>query len=166
MRKIITTAAFLLALSSLEVTAQQNAGWAMVKGKIATPWAEKVDPANTHPEYPRPHLVRDKWTNLNGLWSYAIEPKSSETKPASFQGKILVPFAVESALSGVGKTVGKDSVLWYQRTITIASKSKTDKVLLHFGAVDWECEVYVNGKKQVHIRVVMMPFHLILPPCS
>lgn len=118
----------------------------MVPGKIATPWAEKVNPAAPLPEYPRPQMVRSNWTNLNGLWQYAILPKDRQAIPANFQGKILVPFAVESALSGVGKTVGKDSILWYKRTVTVpGAKGKT--VLLHFGAVDWKCTVYVNGKE-------------------
>lgn len=118
----------------------------MVPGKIASPWAEKVNPAAPLPEYPRPQMVRSNWTNLNGLWQYAILPRDQQAVPASFQGKILVPFAVESSLSGVGKTVGKDSILWYKRTVTVPNaKGKT--VLLHFGAVDWKCTVYVNGKE-------------------
>lgn len=130
------------------VTLAQNAPkWKIVEGKIITPWAEKVNPLQPHPEYPRPQLVRGNWVNLNGLWNYAIVPVSgSETKPTGFNGKILVPFSVESALSGVGRRVGKDSVLWYQNTVTFSNKIKNQNVLLHFGAVDWECDVYVNGK--------------------
>lgn len=125
--------------------AQQS--WSIVPGKITTAWADKVNPANPLPEYPRPQLVRtNNWINLNGSWEYAILPKSAQTIPSSTQGKILVPFAVESALSGVGKTVGKDSVLWYKRTVNITS-TKNKNVLLHFGAVDWACTVFVNGKE-------------------
>ncbi len=120
----------------------------MVEGRITTPWASEVNPAKAHPEYPRPQMVRPNWINLNGLWDYAIVPKgSAETKPVKWDGKILVPFAVESALSGVGKSVGKDSLLWYLQTIDYTLKSKSQAALLHFGAVDWECDVYVNGKK-------------------
>nr|WP_229802193.1 sugar-binding domain-containing protein [Pontibacter akesuensis] len=120
----------------------------MVKGRIASPWAEQVNPNNPLPEYPRPQLVRDEWQNLNGLWDYAIVPKAQQDKmPASFKGQILVPFAIESALSGVGKTVGKDSVLWYRKSINVPGKLRKQNVLLHFGAVDWQSEVYVNGKK-------------------
>lgn len=124
--------------------AQQN--WQIVKGKITSPWAEKLNPANPLPEYPRPQMVRKEWTNLNGLWDYIILPKDHQVIPAAVQGQILVPFAVESALSGVGKTVGKDSILWYKKTISVAA-SKNKNVLLHFGAVDWQCTVFVNGKE-------------------
>ncbi|MFT3845727.1 MAG: glycoside hydrolase family 2 TIM barrel-domain containing protein [Lacibacter sp.] len=134
----------LLILAASVLHAQE--AWKMVSGKIATPWAEQVNPSNTLPEYPRPQLVRANWTNLNGLWDYSILPKSEQSIPAQVQGKILVPFAVESALSGVGKTVGKDSVLWYKRTVSIAA-AKGKKNILHFGAVDWQCTVFVNGKE-------------------
>lgn len=147
MKKLLTSMAMHAVISFGAVNAQQS-DWKIVEGKIVTPWAENVNAAAPHPEYPRPQLVREKWANLNGLWNYAIVAKSSsDTKPDAFQGKILVPFAVESALSGVGKTVGKDSVLWYQKTLTLASKLKNQNILLHFGAVDWECDVFVNGKK-------------------
>jgi hypothetical protein len=130
------------------ITQAQSTAWQPVQGKIMSPWAEKVDPANALPEYPRPQMVRANWVNLNGLWDYALLPKAaSDNAPTTFNGKILVPYAVESALSGVGKTVGKDSVLWYKRTLTIPAKFKGQNVLLHFGAVDWQCDVYVNGQK-------------------
>lgn len=134
----------LLSLSSIVLYGQQS--WQLVKGKITTPWAEKIDPNNVLADYPRPQMVRKDWTNLNGLWQYAILPKSQQSIPGNWQGSILVPFCVESALSGVGKTVGKDSVLWYKRTLEIAP-SKNNNVLLHFGAVDWQCTVFVNGKE-------------------
>ncbi|RAW01652.1 glycoside hydrolase family 2 protein [Pseudochryseolinea flava] len=123
----------------------QSASWKIAEGKITTPWADEVNANNPLPEYPRPQMVRENWVNLNGLWDYAIIPKAASVK--NYDGKILVPFAVESALSGVSKTVGKDSKLWYKRTITLPSGFKGKSVLLHFGAVDWECEVFVNGQK-------------------
>jgi beta-galactosidase/beta-glucuronidase len=134
---------FVLSYSSLHA---QEKKWALINDRIVTSWAEKVDPKAPLPEYPRPQLVRSQnWKNLNGLWSYAITPKN-QSEPASYQGSILVPFAVESALSGVGKTVGKDSVLWYKNNITIPASMKNQEVLLHFGAVDWQAEIFVNGK--------------------
>src|ERR1700754_2267308 len=134
----------LLLLAAVSVNAQQTS-WHLIKDKITTPWAEKVDPKAPLPEYPRPQLVSPDWQNLNGLWSYAIVPKST-AGPAKYEGEILVPFAVESGLSGVGKTVGKDSMLWYKTNITLSKALKGKDVLLHFGAVDWRTEVFVNGK--------------------
>ncbi|MDH7462438.1 glycoside hydrolase family 2 TIM barrel-domain containing protein [Chitinophagaceae bacterium 26-R-25] len=139
--------AFSLMLLAMAQTNAQNAGWKPVTGKITTEWASKVDPNNTLPEYPTPQMVRGNWASLNGLWQYAITPKSQETLPATLDGNILVPFAVESSLSGVAKTVGKDSVLWYKRTIDVPSSFKNKNVLLHFGAVDWQADIFLNGQK-------------------
>jgi beta-galactosidase/beta-glucuronidase len=145
MKKTFLFLLFSLFTQTLVVQAQQT-DWKIVPGKITTPWSEKVDPAATLQEYPRPQLVRNNWKNLNGLWNYGIVAKG-EKQPAAFQGKILVPFAIESALSGVGKTVGKDSTLWYNTTFTLPAATKGKQVILHFGAVDWETVVYVNGKE-------------------
>jgi beta-galactosidase/beta-glucuronidase len=145
MKKSMMFSAFLFAAFSVFA---QNTTWKIVPGKITSPWADSVNPANVLQEYPRPQMKRNDWVNLNGLWQYAILPKSdNEVAAGSFQGNILVPFAIESALSGVGKTVGKDSILWYQRTINVAQNKKGKKLLLHFGAVDWRSDMYVNGKK-------------------
>jgi beta-galactosidase/beta-glucuronidase len=136
----------LFSILFFSATAFPQTGWKIAGDKIVTPWAEKVDPAKPLQEYPRPQMVRNSWMNLNGFWQYNILPKAQEAIPASFAGQIVVPFAVESALSGVGKTVGKDSVLWYQRSFNLPANFKNNKVLLQFGAVDWLCTVYVNGK--------------------
>jgi len=129
---------------AMAANAQQQQ-WHLIKDRIVTQWAEKVDPKAPLPEYPRPMLVRsNNWQNLNGLWSYAITGKS-QSQPSTYDGSILVPFAVESALSGVGRNVGKDSLLWYKTTISIPASMKNKEVLLHFGAVDWQTEVFVNG---------------------
>jgi beta-galactosidase/beta-glucuronidase len=144
MKKIIALLSVALATSPCVFS---QSGWKIAGDKIKTEWADKVNPANPLPEYPRPQMVRSKWVNLNGLWSYNILPKSGEAIPTSYAGNILVPYAVESALSGVGKTVGKDSVLWYERNFPVPASFKNNNVLLQFGAVDWLCEVYVNGKK-------------------
>lgn len=140
--------AYLISALSFALFLNANAqDWKIVPGKITTTWSEQVKPTATLPEYPRPQLVRDNnWKNLNGLWNYAIRPKDQQ-QPANWDGKILVPFAAESALSGVGKTVGKDQELWYNTTWTIPSSMKGKKILLHFGAVDWRTTVYVNGKE-------------------
>lgn len=135
-----------LSLVLFQSSLQAQQAWQIVSGKITTPWAEKVNPSNPLSEYPRPQLVRKNWTSLNGLWQYSILPKQQQSIPGDSQGSILVPFAVESALSGVGKTVGKDSVLWYKRSVTFP-KTKNKNVLLHFGAVDWLCTVFVNEKE-------------------
>lgn len=134
--------AFYLICSFVSANAQE---WKLASPRIVTAWGEKVDPRNVHAEYPRPQMVRERWLNLNGLWSYAIASSDSE-KPASWQGDILVPFPVESALSGVGKTAGKESKLWYRRTVVVPSAMRKGKLLLHFGAVDWRSEVFINGK--------------------
>ena len=113
---------------------------------LTTPWTSSVSTTLPLPEYPRPQMVRGNWKNLNGQWEYAVLPKKS-ARPSAYQGSILVPFAIESSLSGVKKTVGKDSVLWYKETFSLPASMKGKTILLHFGAVDWEAEVYVNGKK-------------------
>lgn len=112
---------------------------------LKTQWTEEVDPANPLPEYPRPQLVRTSWQNLNGPWDYAILPKGT-TPEAGFQGKITVPFAVESLLSGVQLKVGPDQELWYEREVSLQLDCKNRRTIIHFGAVDWEAEVWVNGK--------------------
>ncbi len=120
--------------------------WRPAGDKIKTKWAEEINPANVLPEYPRPIMERKEWKNLNGLWEYAITDLG-KTAPASYQGQILVPFAVESSLSGVGKRVNENNELWYQRTFDVPASWKSKKVLLHFGAVDWKADVWVNDVK-------------------
>ncbi|MDR1119642.1 MAG: beta-galactosidase [Dysgonamonadaceae bacterium] len=111
-----------------------------------TAWTDKIDPENPLPEYPRPQMERSSgWMNLNGLWDYAIRPVD-DANPAIYDGRILVPFAVESALSGVEKPVGKDHHLWYKRHFTILNHTKDKKIILHFGGVDWRTEVFLNGQ--------------------
>ncbi|SEI82619.1 Glycosyl hydrolases family 2, TIM barrel domain [Cyclobacterium xiamenense] len=135
----------LLVVALVASTFAQQASWRPVDTKILSPWAAEIDPANPHPEYPRPQMTREDWVNLNGLWNYALAPKGAGM-PEAYAGEILVPFAIESALSGVGKTVGKDQELWYFREIEIDRSLRREKLLLHFGAVDWEAEVFVNGQ--------------------
>ena len=135
----------IVCLSFFVATAFAQNDWHIAEGKITTPWAQQVNPASPLPQYPRPQMVRGNWINLNGLWDYAVTPKD-ESKPTNYQGKILVPFAIESALSGVAKTVGKDNSLWYKTNFALPASKKNKLFLLHFGAVDWRAEVFVNGK--------------------
>ncbi len=136
-KKLISLVILLMSLYGVA----QN--WKPAGDKIKTPWAEKVDPANPLPEYPRPAMMRDQWLNLNGLWDYSILPQGSAI-PSVYEGKILVPFAVESSLSGVQKPVGEQNELWYKREFTIPAAWKNKKVVLNFGAVDWKADVWIN----------------------
>ncbi|QGY47565.1 beta-galactosidase [Maribellus comscasis] len=141
MKKIILL--FIIGIFLFEGNAQN---WQPAGEKIKTQWAEEVDPENPLSEYPRPQLVRDQWQNLNGPWSYALV-KRGGSLPQAFEGEILVPFAIESSLSGVQKRVGENEELWYQRTFTVPSEWKNKNIVLNFGAVDWLADVWVNDIK-------------------
>jgi len=133
MKKILLLLFFLGSQASFSQTA-----------RLKTPWTDQVSKDAPHSEYPRPQLVRTAWQNLNGPWDYAILPKGSLPE-IGFAGKITVPFPVESYLSGVQKTVGPENELWYEKTFDLNLDRKSKRVLLHFGASDWETEVWVNG---------------------
>ena len=123
---------------------------------LITPWT----PATPVPlpEYPRPQLTRPQWTNLNGLWEYAILPKDSPA-PKTYDGRILVPFAVESYLSGVQKPLLPEQKFWYRRTLRQQLRpGNGGKILLHFGAVDFECEAWVNEQHVGRHRGGYLPF--------
>lgn len=137
---------FLTMLLALALCGSTFAQWKPAGDKIKTSWGEQLDPKNVLPEYPRPIMERSDWKNLNGLWKYAITPKGTPA-PAAYQGDILVPFAVESSLSGVGKMINEKEELWYQRTFDVPSAWRGKQILLHFGAVDWKAEVWVNDVK-------------------
>jgi beta-galactosidase/beta-glucuronidase len=113
-----------------------GADWKPASSPLMTRWAKDVSPTNARPEYPRPQMVREQWMNLNGLWDFT--PAGGEAR------KILVPFPMESALSGIGKHYDKST---YRRTFVIPSEWKGQRVLLHFGAVDFETTVSLNGKE-------------------
>ncbi|TRX28898.1 beta-galactosidase [Flavobacterium franklandianum] len=140
MKKNVTVLLFLCLGLSL------SAQWKQAGEKIKTEWADKVNPKQVLPEYPRPIMERKEWKNLNGLWNYAIQ-EVGKLAPAKYDGQILVPFAVESSLSGVMKEVGAKNELWYTTTFNIESNWKGQNILLHFGAVDWKTEVWLNGVK-------------------
>jgi len=121
----------------------------MSSNPLMTPFGETLDRAAPLQEYPRPQMRRSSYVNLNGLWEYAIT--QSDDVPAAFDGEILVPFSPESVLSGVSRTVAKGDTLWYRRSLTLPNGFMPDggRVILHFGAVDQEADVFVNG---VHVR--------------
>jgi len=113
------------------------------KTALLTKWGRGVTPENAWPEYPRPLLARKSWQNLNGLWDYAVTPVAQRNPPEQWAGEILVPFALESKLSGVQRLLSPDEALWYRRTVTLAP-TQNKRVLLNFEAVDYRCEVWVN----------------------
>jgi beta-galactosidase/beta-glucuronidase len=123
-----------------------------------TKWAEAIDPAAPLPEYPRPQMVRADWQNLNGLWDYAITAKDA-SRPDVFSDEILVPFAVETALSGVKRPLLPDQSFWYRRFFTIPEGWSGKRILLHFEAVDWQCICSVNGKEMGEHTGGYVPFH-------
>lgn len=112
--------------------------------RLTTPWTELVDSISVLGEYPRPIMEREDWMSLNGYWDYAI-CDSGMVCPDTYDGRILVPFCVESYLSGVEKPVTKDNELWYHRTFTIPEEWAGKHIILNFGAVDWRADVWVNG---------------------
>jgi hypothetical protein len=134
-----------------------NLHWKPVPGQMLTRWAKDVTPENAWQEYPRPQLKRLEWVNLNGLWDYGIAPKK-QPQPPHFSGKILVPFPLESALSGVKRLLQPDELLWYQRTFNIPETWQGKRTLLHFGAVDWETTVWINGQQFTTHRGGYLPF--------
>lgn len=169
----------ILLLLTLSVSPRLGAAeWHPVEGHIMTRWGRQVTPANVWQQYPRPQMERPQWLNLNGLWEYAIVGEAGEwkqgqvenaifdplprraTQPQRWDGRILVPFAVESALSGVGKLVRPDQLLWYRRTFAIPAAWRGQRVLLNFEAVDWHAVVFVNGRQVGENRGGYVPFSL------
>ncbi len=151
-----------LALAAGSASALVAADWKAAPAPLMTKWGKQVSAAKTPwPEYPRPQLVRDQWLNLNGLWDYAITPRTAP-RPEKWDGQILVPFCAESALSGVGRRVTPDQHLWYRRSFEVPAGWGGKRVLLQFGAVDWEATVFVNGKELVTHRGGSDPFTIDL----
>lgn len=126
---------------------------------MLTPWGEALDREHPLPEYPRPQLRRNSYLNLNGIWEYAIT-KTAE-KPAAMQGEIVVPFSPETPLSGVGHILQPDEYLWYRRSVTLPEGFfRGGRLLLHFGAVDQRCTVWVNGQEAGSHTGGYLPFAL------
>ena len=149
----------LMAILTLTFVCAQAQNWKPAGDKIKTIWAEQVAPENVWAEYPRPIMERPDWKNLNGLWNYAIKPMG-EAMPTAWDGQILVPFAVESSLSGVGKRVSENEELWYQRTFDVPKNWAGKRILLHFGAVDWKMDAWVNGMSVGSHTGGYVPFYL------
>ena len=132
-----------MALGCLSATATQ---WQMKQGPAMTRWSETIDPANVLPEYPRPQLEREAWVNLNGVWDLRKgTPGEAYDKAFAYDKAILVPFPLESAISGIMEK-SDEQCYWYHRKFTLPAGHDGKRWLLHFGAVDWRCEVWVNGK--------------------
>lgn len=140
MKRFLTAIVFFaLAVSCNDVE------WHPAGDRIMTEWGENLDPSNVHQEYPRPQMVREDWINLNGMWNYAVTSADVQDSECA-DGKILVPFSIESALSGVGRRVTGEDALWYEREIVVPARWKGKRVMLNFGAVDWHAQVYVDGE--------------------
>lgn len=124
--------------------------------QLYTKWGEELDPAQVLQEYPRPQLRRDNHTILNGYWNYAIT--ASSERPVSFEGRILVPFSPESVLSGVNRQLKPEEYLWYSKSIYLGRKYPGRRCILHFGAVDQYCELYINRQKATEHMGGYLPF--------
>ena len=158
LRRAVRIPAALIAAVVLCPAAPASAS-AQTPTHIRTRWAADVTPTNAWPDYPRPQLVRPAWKNLNGNWDYAITD-SGAPRPTKWDGKILVPYPVQSQLSGVERAVTDSQRLWYHRTFTAPAIPRDGRLLLHFGAVDWDATVWVNGTKVGEHRGGYDPFTL------
>jgi len=145
MRKFTIASILMFFVLSVSCTHNNEINWKLADNPILTKWATDVDPLKPWLQYPRPDMVRNKWINLNGLWDYAITPK--DMKPEKWDGSILVPYPVESAISGVKKRVSENENLWYKRSFKIPSAWSKNNILLNFEASDWETIVWVDGKE-------------------
>lgn len=130
------------AAMALLLPVSAKADWAMKSVSIQSPFAKNVSPTNALPEYPRPQMVRTEWMNLNGLWDFQGLSSYYDELPTSGYQDILVPYCVESALSGIKRHYES---MAYRRTFTVPNSWSGKRVLLNFEAVDWRCCVYLNG---------------------
>lgn len=157
MHKLLTS---ILALAVLAAQAQD---YKPAPVSLSTKWGREVRPDNVWQQHPRPQMQRAAWQNLNGLWNYSVQKKGA-AKPTQYEGKILVPFAIESSLSGVGKPLLPEQELWYNRSFTIPADWADKNIILHFEAVDWETKVWVNGKQVITHKGGSDPFQENITP--
>jgi beta-galactosidase/beta-glucuronidase len=122
-----------------------TSAWSPAGNHLMSRFASDLDPANPLPDYPRPQLVRGHWSNLNGIWACSITDINAP-EPDHFPAQILVPFPIESSLSGLGQSLGPEHLLWYRRNFNIGVLKPGERLLLNFGAVNWEATVFVNGR--------------------
>ena len=156
MKKIQIVSVLIFLVLSISWAQNNKKDWKLADNPIFTKWASDVDPLKPWAQYPRPDMVRNEWINLNGLWDYAITPK--DAKPEKWDGKILVPYPVESAISGVKKRVSENENLWYKRSFKILPTWNKKHVLLNFEACDWETVVWIDGKEVGNHRGGYDPF--------
>ena len=156
-----------LAAGIVALSAVAQAEWKAAPCPLMTKWGETITPGNAWCEYPRPQLVRKNWTNLNGLWQYAVTPKAvdASARPTEWDGEILVPYAIESSLSGVGRLLKPDEMLWYTRTIDV-QKRPGERVMLNFGGVDFRVQVFIGHKEVTDVphEGGLAPFSVDLTP--
>ncbi|UPK71796.1 glycoside hydrolase family 2 protein [Chitinophaga filiformis] len=146
LKKLYLSTVLFFMLSAFFAFGQDKMSWRMQPVTIHTRWAKDVNPNNPFSEYPRPQMVRSNWCNLNGLWEYTITDLQNAV-PSRYEGRILVPYPLESALSGVERSLQPYQNLWYMRTFDKPVLKDGDRVLLHFGAVDWQATIYINDKE-------------------
>lgn len=156
---LIFFSAFLLC--SLNSSAASDSSTKVMK----TRWADEASEGKTWKSYPRPQLQRELWENLNGSWDYAVTDQNAKFGKVSYEGKILVPFCIESVLSGVDRKFNPEDELWYKRTFAIAPSWKGKRILLHFGAVDYKCTAYVDGKIAGSHEGGNNPFYFDITDC-
>ena len=121
----------------------------LMTNDLTTAWGRAVTPENVWREYPRPQLVREDWQSLNGMWEYAIGSAAAD-EPAEYDGRILVPFGVETPLSDVRRKVTPEDQIWYRRTFTVHPK-KGFRTVLNFERVDFRAHVFVNGQEATDV---------------
>ena len=166
-RSMIAVAAILLTLSE---SAFAQSTWTKQTAPVMTPWGEELTAESVWPEYPRPSMKRQNWMNLNGVWQYFKRSSINydyESNASSFSKAILVPFPVESALSGImdkSYSANRRATHMYRRTFTLPESFSGKAVLLHFGAVDWRCYIYVNGQRVGSHDGGSVPFYFNITP--